>query len=225
MSSGDSSLKRKLIHYSKKLYDRGLAVGPGGNVSVRSGDVMYIKPSGFSMDELTEDVIIAVDINTLKVVEGSYKPSSETPLHALCYRARSDVNAVVHVHPPYCIALSAAGRGELINRALYPDHVIFIGRVAAIEYVTPTTMDFGRIVAEKAGEGYNCILLQNHGTVTLGSTLKEAVFRAEVLEESAKILWLTLMLGKPRFLTDEEVTELEGLSTEKYRRELLKRRE
>ena len=218
----ESGLKVELTKYSKLLYDLRLACGPGGNTSARlpGGEVMYVKPSGLSFAEMEPDDFVAVNIHTLEKVGGRLKPTSEVALHATCYESREDVNAVFHAHPATCIALSSVGQG--LDTPMYPDHVVYVGKPAFIRYVTPTTRDLAERVRRCLRNG-NCMLLQNHGIVCVGSSIKEAFYRAEIMEESAKIIIYSKLLGgKARVLSHKEVRAIEGLGSEAYRRTLLK---
>ncbi len=209
-----------LTKFSRLIYDMRLTTGPGGNTSARlpGSRTMYLKPSGLSFAELEPEDFVTVDIETLKKVGGKLKPSSELALHAACYKKRRDVNAVFHAHPAACIALSAAGQN--LHPPAYPDHVVYLGKVSFIPYVTPTTHE----LAEKVGrcvEESNCVLLQNHGTIALGSSSKEAFYRTELMEESAKIFLYGKIFGKARTLSEEEVKRIEGLRSEAYRKKIV----
>jgi len=215
-------LKAELMKYSKLMYDLRLACGPGGNTSARlpGSKVMYVKPSGLSFADLEPDDFVAVDIDTLEKIGGKLKPTSEVALHAACYASRKDVNSVFHAHPAACIALSAVGQS--LDVPMYPDHVVYLGRPSFIPYVTPTTRDLAEKVRRSIGKS-NCILMRNHGVVCVGSTVKEAFYRAELLEESAKIILYSKLLGKARVLSGKEVRAIESLRSEAYRKGILRR--
>ncbi|MBO3802406.1 MAG: class II aldolase/adducin family protein [Candidatus Brockarchaeota archaeon] len=211
-----------LAKFSRLVYEMRLTAGPGGNTSARlpGSRVMHLKPSGLSFAELGPEDFVAVDIYTMKKVGGRLKPSSELALHAACYRNREDVNAVFHAHPAASIALGASGQN--LDRPMYPDHVVYLGKVSFVPYVAPTT----RELAEKVGrcaKRSNCVLLQNHGTVALGSSVKEAFYRTELMEESAKIALWSKIPGKARALSDEDVKRIEGLRSEAYRKKVLRK--
>jgi len=220
--SESRGLRAELMKYSKLMYDLRLACGPGGNTSARlpGSNVMYVKPSGLSFADLKPDDFVAVDIGTLEKVGGKLKPTSEVALHAACYASRKDVNSVFHAHPAACIALSAVGQG--LDVPIYPDHVVYLGRPSTIPYVTPTTRELAERVRRGIGKN-NCILMRNHGVVCVGSTVKEAFYRTELLEESAKIILYSKLLGKARILSGREVRAIEGLKSEAYRKGILGR--
>jgi len=221
MSRTEETLKEKIVEISKRLYQRGLVAGAGGNVSVRIPGSSYIlaTPSGVCKGYLTPSDIIKVDLNG-KVIEGRLKPTSETPMHTEIYKVRKDVNAVVHAHPPFCTGFACAR--VPLRSSIFPEVIAMIGEVAMVEYVTPGTKELAMKVAE-AAKKHDAMLLANHGTITLGASLEQAYQRAEVLEEFAKILLVSTLLGGPKELSSEEVRKIRGLDAEKYRLEYVKR--
>src|SRR5690625_1519854 len=100
--------KHEVVKYAKKCFDSGLTVGTAGNVSVRVENLMYITPSALPYDEMTEEDILIVDLMSDKIVEGSRKPSSETPMHSNFYRNNSNVMAIVHTHSKYATIFACA---------------------------------------------------------------------------------------------------------------------
>ncbi len=208
----------ELIELGKRMVACQLVVGPGGNLSARDGRFAYLSPSGFSLGEIARNDYVKIDTETGEVVKGHLKPTSETPLHLECYRRRSDVNAVVHAHPPIATGLVTGGAKI---KAMTPDFVAYVGRVITLPYIVPA----GRELAEAVGNAVstcNAIMMVNHGAITVGSNLKEAFTKMEVLEDSAKLEMAALIAGKPRFFTDQEVDTIDNLSVEAYRRRLLK---
>ena len=99
-----------------------------------------------------------------------------------------------------------------------------IGEVAMVEYATPGTRELALKAAE-AAKKHDALLLENHGTITLGASLEQAYQRTEVLEEFAKILLVSTLLGGPKPLPSEEVRKIRGLDAEKYRLEYVKHAE
>lgn len=138
-------------------------------------------------------------------------------MHLFCYRVNPFMKAIVHTHPAYCIALTLVDNGLPM---LFPDQAALVGDVAFVPYAVPTTDKLANLVAEKA-DRYSSILLNNHGLVTTGKNLREAYYRTEVMEESAKIYLIAKSVGQPRRLTEEEYKEIQGLETEAYRVNLL----
>jgi len=208
-----------LVLYGRKLADRGLVSGPGGNTSVRVADVVYMKASGAAMEDATEDDYIGVDLNTGDVVDGGKKPSCEILMHLGVYRARDDVHAVVHVHAP--ISIGVASTGKTIP-PMFPDFVGLLGReIAWMPYIVPAGAAMAKGVVE-AIRDHVAVLMANHGVVTVGYNLREAYFRALLVEDAAKIYVAALAAGTPHVFTEQETAEVDHLGAEDYRRALLR---
>ncbi len=218
MNREEKELREELVTYGRRIFAKGLVVGPGGNLSARRGDYMLISPSGLSFDELTPQDYVKVSLHDGKVLSGG-KPSSEFLMHWFVYRERQDVNVVVHVHPPFVLGVIGGG-GSI--QPLFPDFIAYLSRVALLDYITPCTEALARAVC-RAVQSADAVLLLAHGLVTVGSTLKEAYYRAEIMEEAAKINAITRLFGSPRVLSDEECTAILHLDAERYRQELVKR--
>jgi len=215
-----SVILNELFETARELESSGLVTGAGGNVSARDGDTMWISPSGFSFADARAGDYPAVSISSGEVTSGDHRPSSEALMHLLVYRVRPEVNAVIHTHPRMTIALTAAGHDL---RAMYADYYVYLrGNVPHVSYVTVTTEKLARVV-EREFAVPNCygMILRNHGAITVGETVKEALFRTAAIEEQAFIQWHALQVGTPTFLSDEECRELDELGSEEYRRRLL----
>ncbi|GKS09201.1 class II aldolase/adducin family protein [Paenibacillus chitinolyticus] len=213
----ERKIREELTKYAAKSVAKGLVVGPGGNISARSGEFMYLSPSGFALEDIEPHQWVPVHIPTGEIGNTDFRPSSEVLMHLFCYRANPLLQAIVHTHPAYCIALTLVD-DEL--PMLFPDQAALVGDVAFIPYVVPTTDKLAHLVAEKA-DRYSSMLLKNHGLVTTGKNLREAYYRTEVMEESAKIYMIAKSVGEPRRLTEEEYKEIQGLESEAYRVQLL----
>ncbi|MCS7242120.1 class II aldolase/adducin family protein [Candidatus Caldatribacterium sp.] len=213
----ERKLREDLAFFGRRILESGLAVGPGGNISVRCGEKMLISPSGLSFEEVAPEGYVAVNLATGEV-EGKGRPSSEVAMHRAIYRTRSDVQAVVHVHPPFVIGV-ASGGGEI--QPMFPDFVALLPRVVTLPYILPCTEELAQAVGE-AVRNAEAIVLVNHGAITVGATLKEAFYRAQVLEEGAKILTIARLFGNPRILSMQEQEALLALDAERYRQRVLK---
>ena len=217
-----SEILKELVTTARTLVAEGLVTGAGGNVSARDGDSMWISPSGFSLSEAAEADYARVSLATGELLSGERRPSSEVLMHLAILRARPEVGVVLHAHPRFVNALATAGH-EL--RATYPDfHVYLGGNVAHLEYITVTTAELAdRVGAAFAAPDCHGMVHANHGTITVGASAKESLFRSLAMEEQAEILWRALAVGEPRYLSDAEKAELDRLGSEEYRRELLAR--
>ncbi|HEY0827877.1 MAG TPA: class II aldolase/adducin family protein [Bacilli bacterium] len=213
----EQATRNELTKYARKTVAKGLVVGPGGNISARFEGDMYLSPSGFALEDIEPDQWVKVNIETGEVAKTPFRPSSEVLMHLYCYRVNSAVQGIVHTHPAYCIALTTVTDKLPM---LFPDQAALVGEITYIPYLVPTTNVLADAVAEKAVE-FNSILLGNHGLVTTGKNLREAYYRTEVMEESAKIYLIAKAVGEPRALTAEEFKEIQSLESEAYRIQLL----
>lgn len=214
----NNHIREELSKYARKTMESGLVVGPGGNLSARSGDFMYVSPSGFAIEDITPDKWVEVNISNGEVDASSVRPSSEMWMHLYAYRANPNMKAMIHTHPVACIAFTLIGN-EL--PMMFPDQVALVGKTAFISYVLPTTEELAQAVAEKVIES-SSILLGNHGLVTWGRNLREAFYRTQIVEESCKIFMMASAVGKPSVLDEQQCRQIDSLESEKYRIKLLK---
>jgi L-fuculose-phosphate aldolase len=212
-------IRNELCKYARKTVDSGLVVGPGGNISARVDDKMYLSPSGFAIEEIAPEQWVEVDIPTGKITDIGLRPSSEVLMHLYCYRRKPEIGAIVHTHPSNCIAFTLVAQ-EL--PVMFPDQAALVGKTLYIPYVLPTTDLLAIAVADKVNEG-SSLLLGNHGLVTTGRNLREAYYRTQVVEESAKIYMIASAVGKPKILTGAEYAEIASLESEDYRIKLLQK--
>jgi L-fuculose-phosphate aldolase len=216
-----AQLKQELAHYSARIVRRGLVVGPGGNTSVRDGALMWISPSGFALDDIAAEHWVAVDVDSGEVRQAERRPSSESAMHLAIYRARPDVAAIVHTHPPTTIGVISAGLDEI--PFMFPDHVALVGTVPSIKYVVPCSQALAdEVVTAMRDPSVNGLLMQNHGLITIGHNLKEAYYRTEVIEDAARVFWIAATIGTPRILTPAEAAEIRNLEAEHFRQRLLR---
>jgi L-fuculose-phosphate aldolase len=216
----NDSPRHELAKYSAKIVHRGLAVGPGGNTSLRDGDVMWISPSGYGLDDIGDADWVAVGIEDGLPRQAAPRPSSETLMHLALYRVRPDVQAIVHTHPPTVIGVISAGIDDI--PFLFPDHVAIVGKLPCIDYVTPCTPELASAVAVAMRDArVNGLLMRNHGLITVGKTVKEAYYRTEVVEDAARVYLIARSIGVPAVLNDEQATEILTLEAERYRQRLL----
>ena len=214
----EKQLREEMVRWGRKIIEKELVIGAGGNISTRFEDTMLISPSGFGFDELTPNDYVTVSLKTGKTLSQG-RPSSEVVMHWFCYLQRSDINAVVHTHPPLTIGVIGGG-GRI--EPMFPDFVAYLGTLGYIDYVTPCTADLARVVQDQIKDK-NGVLMIGHGVLTVGQNLKEAFQRTELIEESAKILITAKQFGEPRILSTKECHDIQNLDAEKYRMELIKR--
>ncbi|HHY38697.1 MAG TPA: class II aldolase/adducin family protein [Clostridia bacterium] len=186
-------LVEELVFVSKRLYGRGLVAGTGGNISVRVPGLglILIKRSGVCLGDVVEDDFLAVnfegDIVSASKEEGIV-PSKELPFHLAIYSVRPDVNSVIHTHSPYCTAYAVSGKDL---SAVTAQAESGLGRVPLIPFAPPGSDRLARLVAKTFGEhDVRVALLEGHGVVAVGRTVKEAYYTADLAEETAKVCYL-----------------------------------
>jgi len=201
--------REAICQVGKLLYDRGYVAANDGNISVLAGkDRLVITPSGVSKGRMTPDMLLVTDLEG-RVLEGNRHPSSEGKMHLAVYRARPDVRAVVHAHPPVSTAFAVCRQG--LETPYLSELVAGLGAV-------PCTPTFAMLSTDEVPESirpylaeYSAVLLANHGALTWGGDLWEAFDRMETVEHTAKILQNVQILGGGVPLAEEETTRLRGL--------------
>lgn len=166
-----------------------------GQVSARmpgSGD-LWIKRAMIGFDEACPNDMIRAYVDPAQPVDREAPP--ELPLHQAVYAARPDVGAIVHSHAPYTLVFGATG---LALRPLSHDGACFHGRVGRFDETSQTilSLDVGAAVARSLGDGI-AVLLENHGGLVVGPSLRQAVVLAIVLERACQLQLLAESTGKP----------------------------
>lgn len=205
--------RQELARFGRMIAQAGLTAGAGGNISAREGRLVWIKPSGLAMAELTGRDICCVDADSGRQVEGKLKPSSELPAHLAVYRARPDILAIFHTHSPWASGVISAG---VEIRPMFAEVVNDLGGIGAVPYLKTSTQELADAVAG-AAKTSETIFLRNHGVFCLGRTMKQAYFRCCVAEDAAKSFVAAAVVGKPAFLSDEQIADLRKLDSGSYR--------
>lgn len=201
----DSAHRAALVSCGRRLDALGFAPATDGNISVRLGPhALLVTPAGREKGGLSPDDLLLVDLEGM-VVEGTGSPSTETPMHLLCYRRRGDVGGVVHAHPPVATAFAAAGMP--LDEPVMPEIVLTVGAIPLVPYATPGTEELARAL-EPWVDDHDAFLLASHGVLTLGRDVREALHRMERVEHLAKVTLAARLLGGPRPLTDAQVVSL-----------------
>jgi L-fuculose-phosphate aldolase len=188
-------ISQRIVNASKELYDHGLVKGTSGNISARilNTKTFLIKPSGVYMGFLKPEELVLVDFEGNKI-RGKRNVSAETPMHAAIYRVRKDVQAVVHTHAPTATAFGIAGT-EILPLQIEVFMLLPQG-VPIVPFKQPGSKALAEAVQKKIAN-YDAIMLENHGIVTVGSTIEAACNLNEMVEEAAKIqLAAVILAGK-----------------------------
>ena len=210
MTDDELAIRREIIKASLTMNAHGVNQGKSGNISVRFGNGLIITPSGLPYEDMEpEDLATMPFDGEYGAWSGPYAPSTEWRFHVDIMQARPDINAIVHCHSLYATVLAICGKE--IPAVHYMIAMAGGPTVRLADYATFGTKELS-INALAALEGRNCCLLSNHGTISVGADLYHTLVLAEELENLAKQYYLSLQIGGPRLLPDEEITKVIGLT-------------
>jgi L-fuculose-phosphate aldolase len=203
MAIKEKDLRVAIIARCKALEAGGLNLGTAGNISARLGETMLITPSAVPYALMRPEMIAAMPLaGEYGAWSGPMKPSSEWRFHLDIMRARPDVGAIVHNHPPYGCTLA------MLHKPILAAHymiALFGGPIVkCVKYAPYGTKELSDLVVEGLGDRF-AVLLGNHGVIACGSDLGNAMNRAIELENLARMYYLAIAAGRPAILSDEEV--------------------
>lgn len=201
----EKELKELICDIGRRIYTNGFVAANDGNITVKLSEKEYLTtPTGISKGYLTPEMIVKVDEKGERI-EGEYVPSSEVKVHLRVYACRDDVGAVVHAHPPFATTFAVAHIP--LDEYILPEAVYGLGAVPIVPYAQPSTQELADGLIPYL-QDYDAFLLENHGTVTVGTDLFKAYYKTETLEYNAKITYMTKLLGRAHELPGEEIEKL-----------------
>lgn len=210
--STERDLRLAIIETGRICYASGLMLSNNGNISARLGsERVVITPSGLCKGRMEPEDLLIVDMEgniTKADAKLKHKVSSETPMHLEVYRQRPDVRAVIHAHPSNATALTVAGIPFPVD--ILPEVLEGLGPVPTTRFALPSSDDNARAIRELV-KGHNAVLIHNHGAITFGADLEEALNHLERLESVAKTVVTAYLLGKVNRLPDEMIPALREL--------------
>ena len=207
----EKEIREEIAVYGGLVYAQGLVSGASGNLSARvDEDHILITPSGCHKGMLDPRDLLLYNLRTCQTIgETKIKPSSEIRMHTFVYQHRPDVQAVIHAHPPYAVALSVAGIS--LEALVLPEVILAMGAIVDCGYATPTTENVVHTMKQPIRAGHNALILVRHGSVTLGKTMQEAFCRLEIVEHVAKVTAIARSMGKVSPLPPKEIDKLKNL--------------
>ena len=218
--------KRRVLQVSQRLSADGYfgsKSGSAGNVSmlIEGENALVVTPTRLQYDVMTVEDICVVDFD-LAPIEGKRKPSIEAPMHVATYKVRADVSAVIHTHQTFASALS------ILNEPIPPlfDEVtLAIGNtIDVVPYALSGSRELHDNVARKLANRCHCYILQNHGTLCIGTDLDKTFTFVELLEKSAHIYMDALSTGKPiTVLPEKTVAQLHAAVIARQDREIARK--
>ncbi len=214
------SLRNELVEICKKVYNNGFVAALDGNLSARiSADKILITPSAKCKGEITEDDLLVTDLSG-NLIEGNGKISTESKIHILAYKYRPEVNAVIHAHPVFATAFAAMGEG--FTKPVFPEVILTLGKVPLCKYSTPSTDQVTQSMMPYI-EYVWALLLENHGAVTFGTSIKDAYYKMEKLEHTAKIFSVIRSFGSEKIIPGYKLSELYDIAKNTYNLNIDKR--
>ncbi|MGD0565543.1 MAG: class II aldolase/adducin family protein [Roseiarcus sp.] len=206
MATEEKLLRAAIVAQCRALNASGLNQGTAGNISARLGDALVITPSAIPYDLLRPEMLAVMPLNgEYGAWSGPLKPSSEWRFHLDIMRARPDIGAIVHSHPPYATALAMLGKPILAAHYMI---ALFGGPVIeCVKYAPYGTKELSDLAIAGLGNRHG-VLLGNHGAIATGASLESAMHRAVELEALARMYYLAIAVGRPTILSDEEIARI-----------------
>jgi L-ribulose-5-phosphate 4-epimerase len=208
------TLKEELALLHLELPRYNLVVWTGGNISARDPEsgLVVIKASGIRYQDMGPEHMVVMNMDG-KVVEGSFKPSSDVFSHLYIYKHRPDVFGVVHTHSRYATAFASVGKSIPCVLTAMGDE--FGGPIPCAGFALIGDEAIGKLVVESIGSS-PAVLLKKHGVFTVGKDAKAAVKAAVMTEDTAATVWLAMQIGTPEEIADEDVKKLHDRYTNVY---------
>ena len=206
MAANEKALRESIIAYGASLAAAGLGAAAGGDISARFDDSLLITPSGASYASLRPAMIARMPlVGEYGAWAGPLKPSSEWRIHLDIARARPDIGAIVRFQSPYATALAMARKDIPAAHSM----IALFGApvVRCARYAPAGTTELAGLTLEALGQSH-AALLSNYCALTTGATLEAALVRARELETLARLYAISLSVGRPAILADEEVARI-----------------
>ncbi len=205
MLKNEDEHRKDIVEICRRTYKQGWIAASDGNVSVRlPRNRVLTTPTKLHKGFITERDLVIIDMDG-KPISGKYGPSSEIMMHLECYKMRPEIEAVVHAHPTYCVAFSLAG--VTLAKCMLPEVVFSLGSIPTASYSTPTTEEVPQSIQEYVKD-FDAIILERHGSLTIGKTVFDAYNLLERIEHVAQITHAARQLGDLNPLSQEQIGKL-----------------
>jgi len=207
-------LREEICRLHAELPRNNLVTWTSGNISGRDPETGFvvIKPSGIRYEDLTPESMCVLNMDG-KVIDGKYKPSSDTFAHVYVYRHRPDVNGIVHTHSTFATAWAAVGKPIPAVLTAICDE--FGGQIPVGAYAKIGGDEIGQEIVRSIGSS-SAILMKNHGVFTIGKTPEAAVKAAVMVEDVARTVYYAFQLGQPDEIPPEEIDRAHRRYLEEY---------
>ena len=200
--------RKAICEIGRRMWQRNYVAATDGNISVKlAPDRFLCTPSGVSKGFMEPNDLIIADGQGRKL-SGEGKVTSEFPTHLAAYEERPDITAVVHAHPPKAIGLSLAGVN--LAECVLPEVIYSIGGIPTTDYATPATTEGSEVLREYIRK-CDAVMLDRHGSVTIGVDVLDAYLKLEKLEHACESLYVAHSLGQIRRLGATEISKLQAV--------------
>jgi L-fuculose-phosphate aldolase len=197
--------RQNIVDVGRIVWKKGWVAANDGNISIRlEDDRILCTPTGVCKGMMQPADLIVCDMAGCKI-EGSKDCTTEIAMHVAVYRLRPDVRSVLHAHPPVATGFAVAGRP--LDLALLPEVIIGLGSVPLADYGLPGTDELTAPMLPLI-PGHDALLMANHGAVSYGRDVYEALFRMETVEHLARVTLVAELLGGAKALPRAEVAKL-----------------
>ena len=205
--ASEHELRLAILECGQICYQRGLMTSNDGNISIRiDANRILITAAGLCKGRMEMGDLLILDLNGNIVVSWKdLRPSSETPMHLEVYKQRPEINAVIHAHPVYATTLTVAN--QPFPHDVLPEVALTLGNIPVTAYATPSSHQDAEAIRPFIHD-HNAVLLRQHGSLTVGKDLDEALIHLERLEHVAQVYWTAHMLGNVTRIPPDELTKL-----------------
>ena len=209
MDTGSLYLKerKKVARFMRRLYYKNLTTSLGGNISMRAGENIVITPTAVDKGCLKAKQVAIVDMEGNNLTS-DLKPSLETTMHVQIYKDHPTVNAIVHCHTIFASAFSAMDKP--INAHLIAESRMIIKEPVVAPYGLMGTLELAKNVSDTFAEN-KVLIMENHGITAVGSEMIKAFDRIEVLENAARMTFITNLMNDERNLNDDQLSQIDEL--------------
>ena len=190
-----------------RAYRARMTPATSGNISRFEEDIIFMSRSGVCLGDMGNEDVSELNING-DLLNG-IKPSSEKLMHLEIYKKRPDIKAVIHIHCPYTTSFAVCHKE--MNEPILPEFIYNFGTVPSAKYALPSSMELAQEVSGYFSNGHNAVLMQNHGLVAGGKTLKEVFYHLESIQAYAKTYFAAKFLGKIHKLNKDEIKKINDL--------------
>ncbi|MBI3737431.1 MAG: class II aldolase/adducin family protein [Chloroflexi bacterium] len=210
LASSEKDLRLAILECGRICYERGLMTSNDGNISIRlNPERLLITASGVCKGRMDEEDLLIVDLDgNVRFSPKDRSPSSETPMHLEVYRQRPEIRAAIHAHPVFATALTVANQS--FPDDILPEVALTLGKVPITAYATPSSHQDAEAIRPLIRD-HDALLLRQHGSLTVGRDLNEALIHLERLEHVAEVFWRAQMLGNVRRIPPDELERLSRL--------------